>query len=238
MNIKNTVHRCFRKLTQITKPNIRLCFLHIPKSGGTSLDFAIRKPLFSFEGQVFTPAMIEETKKMVGDNFSITHPLLWSNHQLIYLQYLALDFPIVSGHFPFSKEAYDRDESRYHYLTILRDPVERWISNYRYIKLKNKHYAQEYYPIHDESLTLQQQLDSCINGDLGFFFANIQCAFIGGYNFSGNVDMSEVVKKAKENLKAFKIVGFQNKLNEFALKFEDEFGYKISIDRLNRTSEG
>lgn len=223
--------------------NLRLIFFHTPKCGGTSVDVAIREPLSISDGYISANPHIFSTKILQEEEFSLMTPLYWHGMQSSYIQYMYQDKPIISGHFPFSEKAYNICGHRYAHMTVLRDPVERWISHYRFAKTGFVFHLGEKYAklLSDKSLSLEEQLNQFINSPVGSFLGMLQCAVIGGYNlfsrWNDSESRKELVKNAKKNLKFFKVIGFLEDIKQFEQQFYQKIGYPISIPTRNKTIE-
>jgi hypothetical protein len=102
-----------------------LIFLHMPKAGGNTIRLIIKQHypddrVFNFGAD---PYVIRETF------------LAMSSEQRQY-------YRLVAGHFHFGIHAYVNQP--YHYITMLRDPVDRVISTYYYIRENPNHYLYAY----------------------------------------------------------------------------------------------
>lgn len=116
-----------------------LAFVHIPKCGGSSVNSAIVQAMqTSWGGHI----PVKET--------SAVHDRLWPSASEIdrlrflgnYRATLACErmdarYPFVSGHFFCSHEMLDAFQRDYRFLTILRNPRDRWISEFIYRKLRS-----------------------------------------------------------------------------------------------------
>ncbi len=223
--------------------NLRLIFFHIPKCGGTSVDTAIREDLSISDGYISANPHIFSTKILQEEEYSLITPLYWHGMQSSYIQYMYQDKQIISGHFPFSEKAYNISGHRYAHITMLRDPVERWISHYRFAKTGFVFHLGEKYAklLSNNSLSLEEQLNQFINSPVGSFFGMLQSAVIGGYNlfsrWDNNNSRKELLQKAKKNLKFFKIIGFLEDIQKFEEQFHEKIGYPIKIHTRNKTIE-
>ena len=113
----------------MTAPKIH--FIHIPKCAGNSVFLGIRDALD-----------IESTEMLdVGVSIQAARQVkwglpwgAWEEHYLECRQYLlqcALHrgVGLIGGHFPFSPVAKFWFQKEYRFVTVLREPVERFISN-------------------------------------------------------------------------------------------------------------
>jgi len=128
-------------------PHRRWAFVHIPKTAG----------------QTFNAVLSEQ----VSGSFRVISPAECANFPDLWA-----DTKVVSGHVPVF--VFDALPTRRHLLTILRDPVERVISNYRFILARPDHYAHEY--VHRHRLSLGQCYDHPV---LGIEFTDFQTKMIG-----------------------------------------------------------
>lgn len=108
----------------------RIVFHHVPKCGGTSVARALRRAYILSQGTV-TPAESEKAFDAIRDSRaqqSIGNVSDLREMMLVYMLYC--DVRCVAAHIPFSEVAFERFNARYVFVTVLRDPVERFISNY------------------------------------------------------------------------------------------------------------
>lgn len=231
--------------TRSSHPNsdLRLIFFHIPKCAGTSIDCAIREPLSISDGYLSANPHIFATKILIEEEYSLISPFYWHGMQSSYIEYMYQDKQIISGHFPFSKKAYDICGHHYDHIIMLRDPVERWISHYRFAKTGFVFHLGEQYAklLFDNSLSLEEQLHQFIDSPVGSFLGMLQCAVIGGYNlfltWNDHESRKELLKQAKINLQCFKLIGFVEDIEKFEIQFAQRIGYSIKILTKNRTIE-
>jgi hypothetical protein len=126
--IKRMLRTAFRpiKLWLLPPCNETLIFVHIPKAAGTTLSRII--------GQVYRPAAVYSI------NAGLTEP-----GELEALARLPAAerrrIQVLQGHFIFGVHAYLPQPARY--ITLLRDPVERIVSNYCYILQTPEHFRHE-----------------------------------------------------------------------------------------------
>jgi hypothetical protein len=107
-----------------------IVFHHVPKCGGTSAGRSLRRAYLLSQATV-TPVETEKAFNAVqspGRQQGIGHVAELREMMLLYLLYS--DVRCVSAHVPFSDAAFDRFADRYSFVTLLRHPVDRFISNY------------------------------------------------------------------------------------------------------------
>ncbi len=213
----------------------RIFYLHIPKCGGTSINKALQACYH---------------KWTLGDTanfFSLNHPASWETAQVLndltlppdtvddqavmnlreelLIYYMSQEhIAYIGGHFRFSERAYKSFGDRYSYLTILRNPVKRWLSSYLFNRYRN---PEQYRRL---DMDFEEYVESDFGKSQGYEYAK----FLGCPAEKGDFMTSEVVDTAKENLHRFRIVGFLEDMEAFESEFSQHFGRRLSISYLNQ----
>ena len=188
----------YEEIISMKHPRIPTLFLHVPKTGGISLNRIMQE-------------QYERNELYVLDNWRVrqsVQELLKSNE----LQQKSL--AMISGHFQFG--LHESLPYKFRYMTILRDPVSRILSLYFYI-LRNKGHNQ-----HDR-LTEEQLRHGNNEALRGFVFenqsaacSNAQVRQISGTRFGYQECTSDILALAKENIeKHFIAVGKQERYTTF-----------------------
>jgi len=113
-----------------------LTFIHLPKCAGTSLRRALarcyRVPTSRRIENVPLNQVIRAALSGPRVNFNLEERLqVWDTAERIGLYAMLSGAPLVMGHLPFNRHRYKAVLHKRKFITVLRDPVERWISNYR-----------------------------------------------------------------------------------------------------------
>ncbi|MCB1348424.1 MAG: sulfotransferase family 2 domain-containing protein, partial [Maritimibacter sp.] len=124
-----------------SRPKHRSVFLHMPKCGGTSLSEAMYATVPFYERIGVIDAVA--TRRAAGivhfdrDDPWVCHEDL-ENGQKVFdlreqmlLQHMAWDTMLIHGHVLWSERAAAHFGDLYKFVTLLRDPVERTVSNMR-----------------------------------------------------------------------------------------------------------
>jgi hypothetical protein len=104
----------------------REIFLHVPKCAGTNVNFLLAV-CCGYTKQKYSRLVVTEFRPPIWITAGWTGA--WSNAAPDVLS-KAADAQFVSGHFPFGIDAVLPPAS--HYITLIRDPVEREVSSYNF----------------------------------------------------------------------------------------------------------
>jgi hypothetical protein len=130
----------------------------------------------------------------------------------------------ISGHIPFSEIAHRRFGNRFAFVTILRDPVERWISEYSFNRFKNSTHQKH---------TANMDIDAYLESARGKAQGGQYVLFLGGRINGGDYSSKGALKRAVENLQKFAVIGCVEDLEGFAWRFYERFGVKLEIGTRN-----
>ena len=179
-------------------------FVHIPRTGGTSLTITL---LMEYGAR----GMYKCYRNGCGD-YSLGRNINASRKC------------VITGHVPFGVHRHLGIE-RARYFTILRDPLSRLISYYRYVVNTRRHYLHQQVVRHN--LSIEAFLTSGISPEL----ENGAVRQLSGCPtaFQSNVDFDELYEMAEENLSTCAAVGVLESYRTSISLFHEKLGWKCGL---------
>ncbi|WP_162913415.1 sulfotransferase family 2 domain-containing protein [Rhodospirillaceae bacterium SYSU D60014] len=233
--ISAAVTSSLRELTG-AGPKSGVVFHHIPKCAGVSVTTALvsvyapwtyRK--IEAPGSVAAIRFLDLRSDTHGP-FDVTNEAWTQIHQFrqrLLFNYLHSGAKSVSGHVMYSPRIHDAFEKTHKFVTVLRHPVDRFVSQYLYSSR-----SQSY-----DHVDVSWDADGL--SKLGPIWGRTITTFLGGADDSrGRLPSTErMVENAKLALDRLDVIGFVDDLSKFEGDVAHQIGARITIGRHNRSSQ-
>jgi hypothetical protein len=212
-----------RHITDVTTPH-RVVFHHMPKCGGTSVSRAIRKRYLVSQSSILVPEAYKGIKALHPEyEHKVLREQLEDFNRKYFLYLLYQDVRCIAAHVTFSENAYNLFKEKYKFVTVLREPVSRFISHYFY----NAARPQGFDHITD---SFEDFLKSERARQMGASYA----IFYGDLSEKDDPTSDAAVQRAQDNLKLFDVVGLLNDLESFEAGLKRELGVTFKIGHDNK----
>jgi len=196
----------------------KIYFLHLPKCGGVSINRAMSRAFGPQKLAGLDPKASWRAAQIKGKD-----PMEYRMSLLHY--YLAMqNVNVVTGHFTWDDDVYDRFSSDWAYVTLLRDPIRRWFSHYFY----DRYTKGGYFKVDDD---LASFLHSERAREMGTLYTR-------RLSDSQVTDLDYAAEQAKANLEKFDVLGLTEDMNAFVDRFSRQLGVRLSIPRKNANPAG
>jgi hypothetical protein len=194
----------------------KIIFIHIPKTGGSTLQGVINRQYR--KSQIVNLLNDRQAPKVVKMSPSEVEKI-----------------KVFKGHIAFGYHNNFPDPSNVTYITMLRDPIKRIISNYYFILSLEEH------PLHEvvvnENISLKDYVSSGIIANA----ENAQVRLLSNNIYVPHGECTrEMLEQAKQNIDtSFAVAGLNEMFDETVLLLQDEFGWKWPVySRQNVTGHG
>lgn len=223
MNIRDYLAKSRNKIRKNLLHNTtKIFFCHVPKCAGTALSKAVSRQAYPLHQQFLIPNLtvsLEAANKAA----SICSFSKVEARQTILAYNLSLDkYKYGRSHIYCRPSLVEALRDRWHFITILRNPIERWISEYTYNTYKSHKWVKN-------KLQLEDYLQSAKGKGTGEsflrYFSNIPYPYHG--------DPQIYIEEAVKNLRSFSVVGTIENFDEWCNTFENVFGKKLIVERMN-----
>jgi len=204
-------------------------FMHVPKCGGTSISEALYAtvPIHRRVGIIDANATRRATSIIHADKnekFLYFDDLangckVYDLREKLLLMHMAWDTEMIHGHVLFSEQAHRHFGDVYRYVTLLREPIERTLSNFLH-SVRNGLFENN----------LQRYLESDVFRIQGLSMLRY---FSGTHPISPQQE-AEALRRAKHNLRLFSVIGFLDDLDGFADDYAEVFGRRPKIFKYNQ----
>lgn len=194
-----------------------LAFIHLPKCAGTSLRNAISR---CYPASRVTHLRSGESK--LSAEFLDTHLLTYRRGLLVYELICGQNAGrgrFLTGHYPIDPEICGRWSADWNFITVLREPVSRWLSHYFYAHKS------------DSPFSIQESLEEFVESDRGRGVGKLYLNHLGGLDEQESTDAR--VEAACRTLDEMALVGTIEDYARFADGFQSRFGRPLKIARAN-----
>ena len=201
-----------------------LVYLHIPKCGGTTLRTVLEKNISSRRRYYINPSNIRAARKELA---------LMSEQRKRQIE-------LLYGHLCFGWHEYFPCDAVY--FTMIRNPIERVVSHYNYVRYRvdHAHYLREI--VEQENMTISEYVTSGIcdevNNGMVRLLAGVEDIVqepYGNSKLQYGTNDPELLEQALKNIENyFAVVGIQDRYDESLLLLRDRLGLRrISYQRRN-----
>jgi hypothetical protein len=181
-------------------PGEAIIFLHVPKTAGTTLNRLI------------------ELEYPISQMYSVDPVLFeWSAAHLWKLPQARLGkMRMFKGHMLFGLHEVLPQPATY--ITVLRDPVERTLSAFYYMRSYKLH--PFYWKLRRKNWTLEEYVERTTRD-------NVQCKILAGAEYHGPCT-PEILEKAKQHMdRHFSVVGLSERFEESLALMKLRFGWQL-----------
>ena len=204
----------------------RVVFHHVPKCGGTSVGRALRMRYLSSQATVKPEPSFRAFQAFTGR--SDTDRLMFEvndlrKQMLLYLMYD--DVRCISAHVPFCSTARQEFQDTYKFITLLREPVSRFLSHYNW----NRNRPQAHGHI---ALEFDDFLDTHRANVMGTEFVEI----FADLPVDADLRTPEAIDRAVGHLQGLDIIGRLDDLDGFVRDIRKTVGVRLRVGHKNMTS--
>jgi hypothetical protein len=204
--------------------NHRIFFFHIAKCGGTSVANAIINGYKPWRpAHVNTVVTLDEEAARFADENTTGNGHHVRRDLLNYMMSLP-QVKCISGHFQYSNIAHEVYGDQWEFVTVLRNPIDRWFSHYNY---NIREGASPKYKI---KIPLDEFVETSLAASFGRAFVDEVTEDVD----KKNIGIEELCERAIERYKRFSLIGTIENTAGFTRKFEEKFGHKLNIKHLNK----
>jgi hypothetical protein len=230
--------RMLKKIRNKPDATKKLMFLHMPKACGTSLRNALSVSLGG-RPQTIDIGQLRKSLHSLSSFETEDHHFYSASgayQEFLLTYYLNHNVSFISGHFTTSKMTLDMFQDKYWFVTCLRDPVERFISQYLYDKfLELNSNSQSSLDITDTAREIE--LQNYLKSWRGWFVSHIYIWMLGGHKYTDELNSISAKAVAKKNIERFDLVGFTDELPEFTNRLGILINCKLKIKIDNSTKK-
>ena len=201
------------------KTRKKICFVHLPKCGGTSTRAALRKGRGWWDKgyvSLHSAASSQAAELQQVDALTYRESLL-----TYFLSHKKYDF--VSGHFGCSLQTLDRFSPEWTFITLLRDPVDRWFSHYFFDRYKQGTHKKTELSIGDYMASQEGKLQG-----------TIYLRHFNACRKEADIRSDAARKEALEALAKIQVVGFLDEQHQFFNDLQQALGLRIRLKNKNR----
>jgi len=200
----------------------KIFFMHLPKCGGSSIARAIQNA-YGFRGRLkqwmfgISPGSSHQAADLLGMPTHIYRELL-----LLY----AMGHPqyrFIKGHVQYSEAAFEAFGDSWKFITVFRDPVSKWFSEYFYNRHKSSPHAK-----------ILAELPTFVASEAANKYGNDYVRYLVSDKERTDWDSEEAIENAIANLDHFAVVGILEDMDRFVTDFRKRFGTELYIGRQNR----
>ena len=218
--IAGKVRRKFRRrLNQMSGDAPRIFFCHVPKCAGVAITAQIWQSVFDGHNvstfNVDLNGSLRASKLFSMDRMKVRELILAYNLAIPQNHF-------GTGHVSCRPDLVENFMDEWNFITILRNPVDRWISEYVYNTYKKSDWAKN-------TLSIEEYVESERGRITAISFVRYFSSM--PENYAENLD--EFVDEAIMNLGRFSVLGTVENLDRWCEKFRERYKKTISIPPKN-----
>jgi Sulfotransferase family len=201
--------KCMQLLVFIQPKPRKIIFDHIPKCGGTTLNYYLEKNYR--DNKIFRINGSNPTR-------SIEEFGLLTHRQRIH-------YDLIRGHL--ANKIVEKVDKDYLLITMLRDPIDRIVSHYYYAKSSCNHYLNSF--IVENNISLEQYVRSGKSEEL----ENWYVSHFSGFNPTQVKQNPKIaLKRAIENIDKYDLVGFVEDFDQFVFNLKKLARFNINYNSI------